>query len=266
MSTLSVVMSIYKNDDSAAFLRAVDSIMEQSRIPDEVIICVDGPVPKDLDDAVRVVSIDVKVKVHRLVKNIGLGGSRDYAIRQSSGNFIAVMDADDLSLKNRFQLQYDLIENKSLDIVGGYISEFSPDRLNQVRKVPLLHEDIFRKGKYRSPMNHVTVMFKRESYFASGGYAPIRGIEDYDLFHRMLISGYKFENIPEILVNVSFDESAIKRRAGLSYLKCWISLLVRMYQSKYLNLLQLVILLVIHTIAKLLPRRMIPLLYRCLRN
>ena len=160
----------------------------------------------------------------------------------------------------------DLIKSKSLDVAGGYISEFSENRLDQLRKVPLSHEDIFRKGKYRSPMNHVTVMFKRESYLASGGYLPIRGIEDYDLFHRMLISGYKFENIPEILVNVSFDESAIKRRAGLSYLKCWISLLVKMYQSKYLNLLQFATLLVVHTIAKLLPRRIIPFLYRFLRN
>jgi glycosyltransferase involved in cell wall biosynthesis len=266
MNELSVVLSVYKNDDPESFLRAVDSIMDQSRIPDEVIICVDGPVPENLDDAVLIADVDAKVKVYRLEKNIGLGGSRDYAIKQSRGTFIAVMDSDDFSLRNRFQLQLDLIKSKSLDVVGGYISEFSEHRLDQLRKVPLSHEDIFRKGKYRSPMNHVTVMFKRESYLASGGYLPIRGIEDYDLFHRMLISGYKFENIPEILVNVSFDESAIKRRAGLSYLKCWISLLVKMYQSKYLNLLQFATLLVVHTIAKLLPRRIIPFLYRFLRN
>ena len=76
----------------------------------------------------------------------------------------------------------DLIKSKSLDVAGGYISEFSENRLDQLRKVALSHEDIFRKGKYRSPMNNVTVMFKRESHLASGGYLPIRGIEDYDLF------------------------------------------------------------------------------------
>ena len=97
MNELSVVLSVYKNDDPESFLRAVDSIMDQSRIPDEVIICVDGPVPENLDDAVVIANVDAKVKVYRLEKNTGPGGSRDYAIKQSRGAFIGVMDSDDFS-------------------------------------------------------------------------------------------------------------------------------------------------------------------------
>ena len=266
MIELSVVVSVYENDNPQEFLKAIDSIFDQSYAPAEVIICADGPLSDDLEDVVSELGTRSIVTILRLERNIGLGGSRHYAIMNSNGKYVAVMDADDVSTHDRFKLQIEAHRAAQIDVVGGYIKEFSENGKTRIRDVPLRHDDIFKRGKYRSPVNHVTVMFKRDSYMSSGGYDAIRGVEDYDLFHRMLVGGYKFKNISEILVEVKFDNEVMVRRRGYTYLKCWLKLLFSMYQSGYLNLFQLIGLSCVHSAVKLSPAFVTPLIYKLIRS
>lgn len=77
---------------------------------------------------------------------------------------IALMDADDLSVPDRFEKQLAVfVQNPSLSIVGGNIQEFigTPDKCVGKRIVPEKDSDIKIYMKKRCPMNQVTVMFRK---------------------------------------------------------------------------------------------------------
>ena len=263
--SISTVMSCYYQDDPDYFQEAFISILNQSCPPEEIVIVADGPLSEGLKNIVTEVEKNPIVSVIWFEENYGLGAARHRAIEECSGDFVAVMDADDISINDRFESQLAAFQEFEVDIVGGYIREFS-DSNEAIRKVPLKHQEIFSSGRNRSPFNHVSVMFKRDAYFKSGGYRPIRGVEDYDLWHRMLMSGCRGMNIPKILVDVRFGANDIGRRRGITYLKCWLNLLWNMYQSGYIGLFRLLGLGVLHSVTRLLPSRLVVLYYPLLRS
>jgi hypothetical protein len=177
------------------------------------------------------------------------------AIKSANTGIIAVMDSDDISDTNRFFQQISYFEKYDIDLVGGYISEFNPksEHCTTVRKVPLIHQDIIKRGRWFSPINHVTVMFRKEAYFKTGGYGSLRMVEDYDLFHRMVLANLKFANIPKVLVYVSASDDQYMRRHGLAYfLEEW-GLMKRMLSSNYIGLLIFMINVNIRFLYRLIP-------------
>lgn len=157
-----------------------------------------------------------------LKENQGHGNARRISLDSCSNELVALMDADDISLKDRFRLQLErFMENKRLSVVGGQISEFSGSESNitGIRKVPEAHDEIVRYAKKHCPMNQVSVMFRTPDVDAVGGYIDWYCEEDYYLWLRMLENGFLFENVPEILVNVRAGEEMSSRRGGWKYFR-----------------------------------------------
>lgn len=219
----SVAMSVYKNDNPVYFDRALKSITdEQTLLPDEIVMVVDGPVPQEIEDVIfKYVSKYSIFKIIRFKQNQGLGIALKYAINYSSNNIIARMDSDDVAVKNRFEQQIKFFKNKEVDIVGGDITEFIDVETNIVGKrcVPQKNEDICEYMKKRCAMNHVSVMYKKESVQKAGGYLDWFWNEDYYLWIRMFLKGAKFANTGTVLVNVRVGNEMYKRRGGLRYFK-----------------------------------------------
>jgi hypothetical protein len=144
------------------------------------------------------------------------------------------MDADDVAVNDRFeqQLEY-LSSNPGVDVVGGYIGEFrnEPEKIDQIRKVPLEAAEVKPYSRFRCPTNHPTVMFRRESVLDAGNYQSLRSQQDYELWMRMLSQGYSIENIPEVLVRCRAGDSLYDRRGGLEYAQLEYSL-----QRKFLSM------------------------------
>lgn len=155
-----------------------------------------------------------------LPQNRGHGEARCISLKACSHNIVALMDADDISLPDRFQRQIErFVRNATLSVVGGQISEFSGEEYNitGIRKVPENYECIKEYSKKHCPMNQVSVMFKKADVESAGGYVDWYCEEDYYLWLRMLEKGYNFENVPEILVNVRAGEGMSSRRGGWKY-------------------------------------------------
>lgn len=164
--------------------------------------------------------MSIDLKVIYLKTNQGHGNARRISLKNCSNELVALMDADDISLKNRFENQlHSFIYNQNLDIVGGQITEFigTPDNIIGKRVVPKEDSDIKKYMKKRCPMNQVTVMFKKSFYERAGGYIDWFCNEDYYLWIRMAEINGNFANVPEILVNVRVSNEMSSRRGGWKY-------------------------------------------------
>ena len=262
----SVVISVYKNDNAKYFYDALNSIIQQSVVPSEIVIVVDGPVGNDISTVLALYSSDPRVRIIKLVDNLGLGAARHIAVQACKNELITVMDADDIAVPERFALQLKEFEANNVDVVGGQIEEFTsvPGDLNRFRRVPLSDFDIKKRNRWRQAINHVSIMFKRDAYLRAGGYRSLAKVEDWDLTHRMIVSGSNFKNIPKTLVHVRSNDEQFHRRQGLAYLKEELHLFREMRASGYINDLQFMINCSIRCFSRLLPARFLVLVYKLL--
>ena len=236
----SIAMSVYKSDNPSFFDRALSSITElQTVMPDEIVLVVDGPVSEELNKVIAKYEKKYDVfNVIRLEKNGGLGNALKIAVENARCELIARMDSDDVSSPTRFeeQLNY-LTAHPQTDIVGGDITEFIGAEENIVgkRAVPQTNNEIREYMKTRCAMNHVSVMYKKSSVQAAGGYQDWFWNEDYYLWIRMWLNNAVFANTGTVLVNVRVGEEMYQRRGGDKYFKSEKGLQDYMLQHKMIG-------------------------------
>ena len=236
---ISVLMSVYKNDIAQNVKTAVESIINQTFRPSQVVIVVDGPVPdettKTLEELKELYS---EVEIYPLEQNVGLGNALKEGMTHCGNEIVARMDSDDIAVEDRFEKQIKKFEEDSeLSIVGSNIAEFIGDKDNvvSIRSVPEKHEDICKYLKKRCPFNHMTVMFKKSEVEKAGGYLHWFYNEDSYLWARMYLAGCKFANIPENLVYARINEATFQRRGGYKYYKSERDLFKFMYKNKIIG-------------------------------
>lgn len=226
----SVSMCVYGGDDPISFDVALESVVNQTLIPKEIVLTVDGPIPQGIEQVIEkhkssLETTDIAFKVIRLEKNVGHGEARRICFNNCSYELIALMDADDISVPTRFEKQVSYFkDHPSVSVVGGYITEFisqaNPSDVSQKagsRVVPEYDEGIKDYMKKRCPMNQVTVMFKKRDVEEVGGYIDWYCEEDYYLWIRLALAEKIFGNIPENLVYVRVGEEMYQRRGGIKY-------------------------------------------------
>jgi len=212
MQTLAVLMSVYHKVDPTEFAEALDSIFTQTRPADEVILVKDGPLTDELEAVIA--SYGDAITVVPLERNCGLGAALARGLEHVTAEFTARMDTDDVSVPHRFETQLAwFARHPETDALGAAMVEFTGDRELGVRAMPEHAIEIQRYAKINSPMNHPTVMFRTQSVRDAGGYQPIKNLEDYDLWARMLASGMRLHNLQEPLVRFRLDDAVFSRRA-----------------------------------------------------
>jgi len=132
---ITVLMSVYQNDNAYFFECALKSIEMQSYLPSEVVIVKDGPVNDSINDVIQFYSKRLKVKSFQLDKNYGLPVALNYGLKHVTTPWVARFDADDINLPNRFYEQMRVIEDGGVDVFGGHIKEFDFDFRNFSRPI-----------------------------------------------------------------------------------------------------------------------------------
>lgn len=220
----SVLMSLYIKEKKEYFEECMQSIIQQTVRPTEIVIVFDGPLGKELKECVNQYREKYPgwIKIIDNKENKGLGLALADGVPACTYDLIARMDTDDIARKDRFQKQLELfIKNPQLDICGSHIIEFEGNINNKLaeRKVPLSHSEIAKYQRQRSAFNHMTVMYKKSAVLRAGNYEHCPLMEDDMLWIRMLISGAKCANIDDYLVYARTGYAMIERRGGWSYLK-----------------------------------------------
>lgn len=219
-SSFSVAMCVYGKDHPAWFREAVDSLLAQTAIPSEIVLVVDGEVPPSLENEIVWCEQNPIFHVVRLPKNVGHGNARRIGLETCQYELVALMDADDIALPDRFEKQLKVFaQYPHLSIVGGNIDEFikSPQMCVGRRIVPEQHEEIVRYMKKRCPFNQMTVMFRRSHVQQAGGYLDWYNNEDYYLWIRMYLNDMRFANISDTLVYARVGKEMYQRRGGWKY-------------------------------------------------
>ncbi|MBN2057315.1 MAG: glycosyltransferase [Candidatus Saganbacteria bacterium] len=263
-SSISVLMSVYKNDRAEHLDRALGSLVEQTLRPAEIVLVEDGPLTPELEAVIRRRSAEIAIRPLVLAKNVGLGRALAAGLLQCRHELVARMDSDDISAPERLakQAAY-LLAHPEIAVVGTWISEFdgAETDIYAYRKLPTEPDELRRFAKTRMPVNHVSVLFRKSAILASGSYSTMRGLEDYPLWGRMLVKGYKFANIPEVLVNVRAGREMIDRRGGLKYLVNELAMLREFRRIGLINPMEFMVNLVVRIGLRLVPNRLRRFIY-----
>jgi GT2 family glycosyltransferase len=224
----SLLMSTYAGDDPDFLREAFEStVNDQTRPPAEVVLVQDGPVPPELADTIAQLADTSRVPVKHVVMdaNVGLGPALDRGLEACDHEIVARMDADDISVPDRFERQLPVVE-AGADIVGSGLLEFgsSVDEIVGRRTPPTDPDEIRRVIRFRDPFNHPTVVYRRSAVQAVGGYSDMALMEDYLLFTRMVEGGARPANLAEPLVCYRVGAGAYARRGGRQLLRSELAL------------------------------------------
>ena len=203
---VSVIMPVY---NAGSFLHeAIGSILSQTYRNFELIVIDDA----STDNSWKIISqykkqYPRKIKAIRLKRNLNKGGDAagNVGIELAKGEFIARMDADDISVPIRLEKQVKYMqENPKCSVLGSnaYVIDRNGRPVGE-KKVPLEHDKIYDEYFVFHPMIHPSVMIRRSSLVNLGTLydLPLDANNDYLTFFKMISGGYRFANLEDKLVH-----------------------------------------------------------------
>jgi len=215
---ISVVMAVYNAQTYLA--EAIESILRQSVSDFEFLIIDDA----SGDDSKQIIEDFAKSERRiRLIsnpENLGLGASLQKGVEEAKGKFIARMDADDISLPDRFEMQLAYLDlhpeilvlggdHKLVDAQGKIFADLIYPKLpNRIRWNLLLGNGVIASNS--------ATLFSKEFFERYGNYAALRAAQDFDLWSRTLFAQpFPIANISEIVLAYrQTDEMISKANRG----------------------------------------------------
>lgn len=222
-----VLMSVYDRENPLFLRESIESMWNQTVLPEQFIVVKDGPLKEELEGVINEYKERaereniIKFKIVELETNQGLGPALNAGLKAAECDYIARMDSDDIAFPDRCERQLKAMKEKEADIVSGTLLEFagSTEEVQAVKMLPETAEKIVKYARRRNPFNHPCVMFKKQTIAAVGMYRPVLWFEDYDLWVRALAAGARGYNIKEPLLYMRAGNGMYARRGGVSYVK-----------------------------------------------
>jgi len=231
----SVLTSLYKSNTQVEVRDCFRSISLQTILPTEVVVIIDGPISQDLINEINFWEDKVNIVKHILPFNRGLANALNIGLSICKYDYVARIDIDDVCIFNRFELQINYINNNMyVDILGGQIETFDDNGRKHTRFLPCDYDSIVKYSKYRNPINHPSVFFKKEAILSIGGYPSVRLGQDYLLWIEAIRCGLVLANLNEVIVLMRVGNGFYKRR-GLKVLKYDLEPYYKMRQYQILN-------------------------------
>jgi len=204
---ISVVMSVFNSKDF--LVEAIESVLSQTFKDFEFIIINDCSTDNSLNIIKEYMKKDKRIVLINNSKNIGLTKSLNKGLGIAKGKYIARMDADDISLFERFEKQYDFLEkNKNIFLVGSGTIEIDNNG-RKIRKFYRIKNPFLLRLRLQKKncIYHPSIIFRnfkdikyREKFVYS---------QDYDFFLLILSINRKVSNLKESLIKYRINPNAI---------------------------------------------------------
>lgn len=214
---ISVVMAVYNIGKKEILTEAVLSILHQTETDIELIICDDASTDGTSQWLNELAENDNRIKLLKNTENRKAGCSRNRCISCARGNYIAIMDGDDISAPERLSKQADFLDNNpQFDFVGTG-SQYFKERIGDMGDEGYWFCETPEKKDllFTPPFLHATIMFRKEALAAVSGYSSeklVTRCEDFDMLLRMYAAGLKGANIKDVLYFYRVDEQTLKKR------------------------------------------------------
>lgn len=213
MAKVSLIMAAYNSEKYIA--ESIESIIQQTYIDWELIICDDFSDDSTFAIIKEYANLDERIVILRNSENKKAAYSRNRCIEIATGEFIAIQDADDISLISRLEKQvYFLNNNPSIDFVGTARKSFN--------EMGVFTEKILKKRPVKKdflinfPFVHASIMFREPVIRVAEGYRvakeTVRG-QDADMIMRIYSKGYVGANLEQSLYLYREGIAAEKRRS-----------------------------------------------------
>lgn len=255
---ISVLMSVYAKEKPEYFKTALESVINQTLQPDEIVIMKDGPLTEELEAVITEVEQElavrsgelstvsqestepigrIRLRTYQFPQNVQLGRALQKGVELCEHELIARMDTDDIACSDRLKKQYAyMMEHTQTAALGGYIEEFCDENgFSNVKAMPVGFENLRSYARFRNPLNHMTVMLRKSAILDIGNYRHYPFLEDYDLWSRVLAAGYEIDNLPEVLVKARVGKELYGRRGGWDYCKRYLRLRKEQKKLKLTN-------------------------------
>lgn len=252
----SVLMSVYSGEKPGNLSKSLDSVIDQVLSPDEIVLIKDGPLSTELESVIEEKMARYSpFVIYQFEENVKLGRALAKGLELCQYELVARMDSDDVAVLDRFSVQYEyMMKNPNIVACGGWIREFSTDgNYCKTKEMPVTMVQIRKYARYRNPLNHMTVMFRKEAVLAAGNYRHYPFLEDYDLWLRMISKGNEFANLPMVLVEARTEENIYERRGGKKYCANYMKLRKQQYAMGLLKKHEYLVVVMLTLIMTLQP-------------
>lgn len=199
---VSIVLPVYNAEKFVC--KTVESLLKQSFTDFELIIVNDGSTDKSL----QVINefTDIRIVIYDKPKNSGIVDTLNIGISLAKGKYIARMDADDIAHPERLMIQYDyLVNNPEIAVVGTYAETFGYEK-NTLKYYE--ENDLIKTGLiFNNQLCHPSLMINK-SLIADEDLIykkEFQLAEDWILWFDLTRKGYKFCNLPNILLNYRIE-------------------------------------------------------------
>ncbi len=209
---VSVLLPLY-NEPIAFAKEAIDSILKQTYQNLEIILLLDNPQNEELKKLITdYKGQDERVRIHVNEENRGLPATLNAGINLATGDYIARMDGDDISVSIRIEKQLNyLLENSEVDLIGSnaYIINEDGEEIGEYRKLQTDFSQKIMLRKASINMIHPT-WFGKSSLFKQCKYRNFMHCEDYDFMARAYAMGSNFYNLKENLLYVRIQQKSCR--------------------------------------------------------
>lgn len=226
-----VLMPVYDSFHiTSRFDSAINSVYTNTLKPKTVIIIANGKLSKKFK--IKLLKIKKKKKFRLyFLKKASLHEALNYGLKKINTPWIIRADGDDINNKNRFKILSNYFEK--YDLIGSYVDEVDENnKLQRIKKVPILQKNIIRYARFRNPFNHMSVAFRSEIVKKVGYYPHIYLKEDYALWAKLIQSNAKMINLSKRLVMAYSGSNMVMRRSGYKILFSEIMLQKLLYDTK----------------------------------
>ena len=210
---ISVIMSTYKEDERL-LRESIESILNQTYRDFEYIIILDYP-DNDVHKSVieEYALKDDRIHFYINEKNMGLTDSLNRGLSLCHGEYIARMDADDISLPDRLERQMKYLEKNHYDLIGGITEMINENGslLYSIKSVPTDPKKINKALRYSQCIAHPTWLGKKEVFEKNAGYRHMPLCEDYDFTLRAVLNGFVISNLNDAVLKYRMTSNSISR-------------------------------------------------------
>ena len=263
----SVLIPVYAKEKYENLEQCLDSVINQTRKPDEIVIVKDGILPDNLEKLINKKINEhknIEIRAHQIQKNVGVGMASNIGTKLCKHEYIARIDSDDIAVPKRFEIQTDYLEkNKEIDILGGYIEEYNENMKNLISKriVPIEDKEIKEEMTKRCAINHSTVMYKKSKILEVGNYPDRRTMEDYELWIKCVKKGYQMHNIGVVLSKNRTGDTMYKKRTGKDYIKNIVEIENLLYSLKMISIFEKWYNTILRCLVALIPLKIRRIIY-----